>query len=364
MKPLTLVVTALASLALSACKIEIEVPTSGTVTTTSNAINCAAGATCTVDISDIFFDETFEADAAAGFVFEGWKQKDRGLCGGLAAPCQVSSALAAGNAALTALLNDPSEVFYLEPSFKSTGFDSLFIGHSFFKPFADGMPAHAANNSLVNHTQSVVFNGGSNGAPQALWENTSKRNAIQAVLNTGNVELFGMTYHPTYPSTLGYENWIDYALAQNPDTRFFIGLPWLTTPASLDTATYANLWLGYHDGAWHAFIDQLRALYPGVDIYCIPYGQSAVELRNLYAAGEIDDDVTALTGAASTSIFTDTLGHAGHILRDTGRLVWLNAIYGVDLNAYSHDPGYTADLKSIAQGIMDAHDPAYDAAYH
>ena len=50
-------------------------------------------------------------------------------------------------------------------------------------------------------------------------------------------------------------------------------------------------------------------------------------------------------------------------LVDLGQLVWLNAIYDVDLRTYEHDPGYTADLKSIAQGIMDAHDPAYDASY-
>lgn len=362
MKLLNLVAVALLSLALSACKVEIDAPTSGSVTTTSNAINCAAGATCTVDISDIFFDETFVANPAAGFVFEGWKQKDSGLCGGRTTPCHLFTSFFAGNPILTAFLDDPDEVFYLEPSFKSTGFDSLFIGHSFFKPFADGMPSHAANASIVNHTQSVIFNGGSNGAPQALWENTSKRNAIQAVLNSGDVELFGMTYHPNYPTTEGYENWIDYALAENPNTRFFVGLPWSPYPATTDAASYASSWVAVHTGTWHSFIDQLRALYPGVDIFCLPYGQSALELRNLYAAGDLDD-VTSLTGAASQAIFTDNLGHPGHILRDTGRLVWLNAIYGVDLNTYAHDSGYNADLKGIAQAIMDGHDATYDAAY-
>jgi len=363
MRTLNLILIALASVALTACKIEIDVPTSGSVTTTSNAINCAAGATCTVDVSDIFFDETFEADPEPGFIFAGWKQKDRGFCGGLAAPCHLFSSFAAGNAILTAILEDPNEIFYLEPSFKSTGFDSLFIGHSFFKPFADGMPAHTASAGIANHTQSVVFNGGANGAPQALWQNTSKRNAIQAVLNTGDVELFAMTYHPDYPTTQGYEDWIDYALAQNTNTRFMIGLPWSPYPANTNAAGYASNWLAVHSGSWHSFIDQLRALYPGVDIFCVPYGQSALELRNLFAANNLSD-VTALTGAANTAIFTDNLGHPGDILRDTGRLVWLNAIYGIDLNTYAHDPGYNADLKAIAQAIMDTHDPAYDAAYH
>jgi hypothetical protein len=51
------------------------------------------------------------------------------------------------------------------------------------------------------------------------------------------------------------------------------------------------------------------------------------------------------------------------ILIDLGRLVCLNAIYGIELTTYAHDPGYNADLKGIARGIMDAHDPAYDAPY-
>ena len=353
---------ALCAVGLSGCRLIIDVPTSGSVTTNSGAYSCGSGNSCTVDITDIFFDETFEAVPAAGFVFEGWKKKHRAFCGGASVPCRLVTSGFEGNAALMALLDDPSELFYLEPDFRSTGFDSLFIGHSFFRPFAEGMPSHAATAGLVNHTQSGVFAGGGNGAPQALWENATKRNQIQAVLDTGNVELFGMTYHTDYPTTEGYENWIDYALAQNPDTRFFVGLPWLPQPASMDAATYASTWHAAHEGGWHAFIDQLRALYPGVDIFCIPYGQSAVELRNLFAAGNLSD-VSVLTGAANDAIFTDALGHPGHILRDTGRLVWLNAIYSVDLNTYAHDPGYNADLKAIAQAVMDAHDPAYDAAY-
>lgn len=243
------------------------------------------------------------------------------------------------------------------------GFTSLFIGHSFFRPFAEGMPDYSAAAGIAGHSQTIVFSGGASGAPEALWNNASKRAEIQAVLDGGDIELFGMTYHPTYPSTTGYENWINYALAQNPTTRIFIALPWLTNPESLTAATYASLWLGYHEGAWRDFIDSLRALYPGVDIFSNPYGQSAVELRNLLEAQNLPD-VQNLTGPASNSIFTDTLGHAGHILRDLGRLVWLNSIYDVDLSTYSYGPSYITDLHAIAQSIMDGHDPEYDAAYH
>ena len=90
--------------ALAACKVEIEVPTSGRVTTNSNNINCAAGQTCSVDVVDIFFKETFVAQPAKDFLFTGWKRKVRGLCGDSLAPCTIDSSPAAGNAPLTALL--------------------------------------------------------------------------------------------------------------------------------------------------------------------------------------------------------------------------------------------------------------------
>jgi len=242
------------------------------------------------------------------------------------------------------------------------GFHALFIGHSFFKPFADGMPNYVAAAGIAGHTQTVVFSGGATGAPQALWQNASKRAEIQAVLNGGDVELFGMTYHPDYPTTEGYENWIDYALAQNPRTRIVVALPWINYPSDYTTVAYNNLWHTYHP-AWHDFIDSLRALYPGVEIYCLPYGQSAAELRNLFSAGNLPE-VQQVTGASATSIYTDALGHPGTILRDLGRLVWLNAIYDVDLSTYSYGPHYTTNLNAIAQAIMAGHDPHYDAAYH
>ena len=59
--------------------------------------------------------------------------------------------------------------------------------------------------------------------------------------------------------------------------------------------------------------------------------------------------------AAGDAIYRDSFGHADDILIDLGRLVWLNAIYDVDLASYSWNHGYTADLNGIAQSIMDDH---------
>jgi hypothetical protein len=250
------------------------------------------------------------------------------------------------------------------PNPEGEGFNSLFIGHSFFIPIARQMPFHAAQAGISGHTQSHEMSGGSSGAPLSLWQDADHRANIQAVLNTGAVELFGMTT-ASNPTTEGYELWFDYALSKNPNTRFFIALPWLDFPSDYTAAAYANFWQPLHDGPWHDFIDELRALYPNVEIFCIPHGQAALELFSLFEAGNLPD-ISVLTGVAGEGLFSDYKGH-GHtdeILYDTMELVWLNAIYGVELEEYVYDPGYITDIKAIAKSIMDAHDPAYDAPFH
>ena len=96
------------------------------------------------------------------------------------------------------------------------GMNSLLIGHSFFKPYAELMPDYSGAAGIAGHTQTIVYSGGATGTPEALWNNTSKKNTITAALDGGDIELFGMTYHPDYPTTTGYVNWINYALDKNP----------------------------------------------------------------------------------------------------------------------------------------------------
>jgi len=243
------------------------------------------------------------------------------------------------------------------------GFNSLFIGHSFFIPVAQGLGDFVGAAGIAGHSQKVVFSGGATGAPLPLWNNASKSAEIKSYLDSGEVELFGMTYHPSHPTTEGYENWIDYALEKNPTTRFFVGLPWNFNPGAVNAQAYASYWEEAHAGEWHDFLDSLRALYPGVEIYCIPYGQSASELRFL-----LEDDnlpgIDKLSGRAATSIYSDSFGHAGNFLRNLSRAVWLNAIYDVDLSLFPYATNDFVDLNTIAKSIMDEHDPANNAAYH
>jgi hypothetical protein len=243
----------------------------------------------------------------------------------------------------------------------ATGCNTLFIGHSFFNPIAKGMADHAHRAGLPDHSQEVVFSGGASGSPQALWENAGKRNEIQNILNSGDIQLFGMTYHPNYPGIEGYQNWVAYALQKNPGTMFFIAMPWLTNPESMSAAQYESIWEAGLPLAIHGHIDTLREHYPENVFYCIPYGQAAIELYKLYEAGDLPDVQTLVNIGGSDAVFRDSFGHPDDILVTLAQLVWLSAIYGIDLSTYSYDPGYVTDLKAIAQGIVDAQDPGYDA---
>lgn len=247
------------------------------------------------------------------------------------------------------------------------GFKSLFIGHSFFAPVARGLPDYVASAGIAGHSQLVVFSGGETGSALSLWNNPTKSAEIKAYLDSGDVELFGMTYASTETGE-GYENWISYALERNPTTRFFIGLPWQDFPAAAaDPTTYHNDWKTRYNTAWLPFMDQLKALYPGVDIFSVPYGQAAGELWVRFDAYTLPSSpwpVVNLTGPGYTSLFTDAKGHAGEILLALNRLVWLRAIYDVDLFSI-YTQNLTDEFKAIAQtDIMGAHNPTYNAAYH
>ena len=161
----------------------------------------------------------------------------------------------------------------------------------------------------------------------------------------------------------GYQLWFDYALAQNPDTAFFIGMPWIDFPTDYADATeYGDLWNLFYTTIIHAAVDELRAQYPGVTIYSIPYGQASHELYKLFEAGNLPD-VSNVQGSSATSLYTDYKGHAGDVLKALIELIWIDAIYGVDLDTYAYDPGYQTDLKALAKSIMDAHDSAYNGPY-
>ena len=211
------------------------------------------------------------------------------------------------------------------------GYNTLYIGHSFGKPFADRLTDFAENSEIDGHSQDVTGRGGSEGSPQALWNNEETKLEIQGILDSGDIDLLIMICCSKdlieTRSDSGITNWIDYALSKNSNTKFALALPWLTSPQGkyANAAEYANRWHGLHEKIWHPLIDELKKRYPETEIFCIPHGRAAIELRSQFEAGTLDD-VDAMISNDGNAIFRDSLGHADRILLETPIAVCISVI--------------------------------------
>ena len=110
------------------CKLTITVPEGGSVSTGSGNYECAAGETCSIDVLDALFDETFTAVPADGYAFKGWKKAERHFCGNSTDACALSTdGFDAYQELLDVLAGD--DEFYLEPEFEQerVGFEILQV---------------------------------------------------------------------------------------------------------------------------------------------------------------------------------------------------------------------------------------------
>lgn len=355
-----LLLAGVALLLLGACKHPLEIVGEGDITSLSGTRDClledfqTSAVNCTDNTVTTSYVETYTGTARAGYQFRRWNH----YCAtSLTNECSFAIPQSLVDLAQGATLPSLQAVFR---STSNTGFTSVFMGDNFFAPLAQGIQAHAIAAGFPDHSSNVFTAAGDLGAPQAMWDNVTERTAIQAVLDIGDVELFGMTYSPVHPTEDGYRLWVDYALEQNPDTRFFIAMPWEADPGSVTSSVYEANYATLRVAPIHALIDSLREAYPGVDFYSLPDGRSAVELYTLLDASNLPD-VTGLVGSSADSIFSNSGGDPGDILVALGELVWLGAIYDLDVTNYSHNPGYITDLKALAQSIIDNHDDKYHA---
>ena len=137
-------------------------------------------------------------------------------------------------------------------------------------------------------------------------------------------------------------------------------MPWIDYPADYaDAEAYADIWDLFYSTKLLSAVDDLQAPYPTVTIYSIPYGRAVNELRAQFEASNVPD-LANLEWLSEASLFTDYKGHGGHLLKDLVEYVWIDAIYGVDLDKYAYDDGYQTDLKALAKSVMDAHNPKYN----
>ena len=254
-------------------------------------------------------------------------------------------------------------------SMETEGYNMLLIGNSFFRPYAEKLDDLSIIAGFENHNSTIIFRGGQNGTPINFWNdsNTNEHLQIKAALNAGNIDIFGMTagYDPEN-LTEGHRAWINYALQHNPDIKIFIAIPQIDFPADWQQRAeeygFYNIIELYdyfvNDLVHHEIVDQLRDEFPSTEIFTIPTGWTSVNLDLMNSNNELLDDISRF-GPQSSSLFTDTKGHQGDIIRETGSLLWLSSIYNVDLSAFSYDTGFNTNLYEIAKQIMDNHNPNY-----
>ena len=247
------------------------------------------------------------------------------------------------------------------------GQNMLLMGNSFFRPYAERFSELALDADFLEHRDTIVMRGGVYGTPIGLWTTEDTNTEIKQILDSGNIDILGMTWYFNENNPLsGFTEWIDYALQNNPSIKIFVHIPPIDFPADWQQTAedygYNNIrdLYGYlvSDLTHKSVIDQLREIYPSTEIFTLPTGWATFDLVDQYENNLLLDDIS-LFGSYDDSIFRDTKGHQGKIVVNTGALIWLNGLYGVNLRTNDADIGFNTDLHTIAENIMDLHDQNY-----
>lgn len=307
--------------------------------------------------------------------------------------------------AMTLLTLSAASVSYADcqydPETHVGGYNAILMGHSFFRPVAqrfEWLIEDIQSNgelSRLSHSQVVFFQGGENGAPGGFDLNDSD---ILAELDPASPDLkcvMGLTFFPdSKNSEFGdFKDWIEIALAHNPNIKIFIGVAWTHRAIKyvdkddiFDTEAFNAFYENGYQNEVTQLVEQLRA-DPDLttEIYTIPYGRSVsslasqIDYENSLTGNQEkplteDDLIDAHVGdknddanATRTLFKSDGIGHAwGHSEGDTRRygqivntvsaLQWLSAIYNVDLSNLIYTPErveggdtFATDLKGIAK---------------
>ena len=237
------------------------------------------------------------------------------------------------------------------------GLTVLYAGHSFGRPFAENLTKTAKFAGIKDHEQRIVFRGGENGAPQAMWEDPTAKNEIKNALNDGNVDIVILIccsqelLESNGQSDKAIVEIMEYALSKNPNTKFGLSMPWADYPENYIDANEHRLQTDAAYPRYQQFAKSLSNLFPDVDIFTFYHGAAIYELRDLFEKGMLQD-VDNLIGPERNSIFTDKKGHAGLLAKDTGSLIWLNAIYGINPMDIPKIEKYKLDIREVAAKVQ------------
>ena len=237
-------------------------------------------------------------------------------------------------------------------------YNVLYIGHSFGRVFAETVQDYAHAKGFNDHAQYIEFSGGASGAPDALWDDDDHRENIKEYLDTGEIDVLVMIccsiefMESSARSDQAIWNFTEYALDHNPDTRIGLALPWKDYPSD-----YADA-VAYRDGSdeaydsWKSLAANLSSDFPSADVFTFHHGAVAYELRDMFEAGDLEGDIKKLQGPKPTSLFTDPKGHAGQLMIDTGTLIWLHAIHGVEPLDMPEFNQWNTDIRVVAEAVL------------
>ena len=148
-------------------------------------------------------------------------------------------------------------------------------------------------------------------------------------------------------------NFTSYAVEQNPDIRIGLSMPWKDFPGDYENASeYATNSTLDILPYWVNLSQDLSVDFPNNEIFTFHHGAVAYELREMFEAGELEGDIEQLQGPKQTSVFTDAKGHAGQIMIDTGTLIWLHAVHGVEPLDMPEFTQWNTDIRVIADSVL------------
>ena len=239
-------------------------------------------------------------------------------------------------------------------------YNVLYIGHSFGRIFAQTLQDYAHTAGFTNHSQFIEMSGGVSGAPDALWADDGHRENIKDYLDTGEIDVFIMIccsiefMKSDFQSDAAIWNFTSYAVDKNPNIRIGLAMPWKDFPGDYENASEyaANSTLDILP-YWVNLSQDLSVDFPNNEIFTFHHGAVAYELREMFEAGELEGDIEKLQGWKQTSVFTDAKGHAGQIMIDTGTLIWLHAIHGVEPLDMPEFTQWNTDIRVIADSVLD-----------
>jgi hypothetical protein len=241
----------------------------------------------------------------------------------------------------------------------SEDYNVLYIGHSFGRKFAELLEDYAHTAGEASHAQYIEFSGGESGSPGLLWEDAEHRTNIKAFLDTGEIDVLIMICcSPEFIQTLDTDqaiwNFTDYAVDKNPNVRIGLAMPWKDFPGEYDNASeYATNSTLDLMPYWENLSRELSADYPATEVFTFHHGALAYEMREMFESGDLEGDIERLQGPRAKSLFTDEKGHAGDILVDTGTLIWLHAVHGIDPMTMPEFTQWEVDIRQIAKGSID-----------